>query len=72
MDRLLYLYGLTRDGHLQMRIGLKEFRDINLLGLWSLLKIPFAPYRVRSNRPNLKKIMLLLFGLTAVGLFFFL
>ncbi len=50
-DRLLGTYtAQPRDGHLQMRIGLKEFRDINLLGLWSLLKIPFAPYRVRSNR----------------------
>ena len=50
-DRLLGTYtAQPRDGHLQMMIGLKEFRDPNQLELWQLLKIPFAPYRVRSNR----------------------
>lgn len=50
-DRLLGTYtAQPRDGHHQMLIGLKEFRDITQLGLWQLLKIPFAPYRVRSNK----------------------
>lgn len=50
-DRLLGTYrDQPRDGHLQMQIGLKEFRDADQLGLWSLLKIPLAPYRIRSNQ----------------------
>lgn len=50
-DRLLGTYtAQPRDGHLQMRIGLKEFRDADQLGLWQLLKIPFVPYRIRSNQ----------------------
>lgn len=50
-DRLLGTYtDQPRDGHLQMQIGLREFRNQNQLGLWSLLKIPFAPYRIRSTR----------------------
>lgn len=49
-DRLLGSYtDQPRDGHQQMQIGLKEFRDSNRLGLWPLLKIPFAPYRIRST-----------------------
>jgi sterol desaturase/sphingolipid hydroxylase (fatty acid hydroxylase superfamily) len=50
-DRLLGTYtAQPRDGHHQMRIGLKEFRNADQLGLWPLLKIPFVPYRVRSNQ----------------------
>lgn len=50
-DRLLGTYtAQPRDGHDQMQIGLKEFRDSNRLGLWSLLKIPFVPYRTRSTQ----------------------
>lgn len=49
-DRLLGTYReQPREGHLGMTIGLREFRDPTRLSLWQLLKIPFAPYRVRSN-----------------------
>lgn len=49
-DRLLGTYReQPREGHLGMTIGLREFRDPTRLSLWQLLKIPFTPYRVRSN-----------------------
>lgn len=42
-DRLLNTYqAKPRDGHELMGIGLKEYRELNRLGLWRLLAIPFT------------------------------
>ena len=41
-DRLVGSYrAQPRDGHLGMRIGLKEWRSQQQLGLWPLLRLPF-------------------------------
>lgn len=50
-DRLFGTYtAQPRDGHEQMRIGLAQWRQPEMLGLWPLLRIPFAPL-TRRRRP---------------------
>ena len=48
-DRLFGTYrAQPRDGHDAMVIGLKEWRDLDQLGLWRLLCIPFVSLRRRA------------------------
>ena len=48
-DRLFGTYtAQPRDGHDAMVIGLKEWRDLEALGLWRLLSIPFIDLRRRA------------------------
>jgi len=49
-DRLLGTYReQPRDGHIGMTIGLREYRDQTVLGIWRLLRIPFETPPVRRN-----------------------
>lgn len=49
-DRLFGTYqAQPRDGHDQMTIGLKEWRDQRALGLWRLLLLPFVPSAPRRS-----------------------
>ncbi len=49
-DRLLGTYReQPRDGHSDMTIGLREYRDLTELGIWRLLRIPFETPLVRRN-----------------------
>lgn len=42
-DRIFATYtAQPKDGHLGMTLGLREWRDQNELGLWSLVKLPFV------------------------------
>lgn len=49
-DRLFGTYqDQPREGHTQMTIGLREYRNQLELGIWRLLQIPFEPYPVRKK-----------------------
>lgn len=50
-DRLFGTYrSQPREGHDQMTIGLKEWRDPRDVGLWQLLLLPFVPPAMRKGR----------------------
>jgi len=49
-DRLLGTYhAQPRDGHLNMMIGLREYRKQDELGVWRLLRIPFESISARRS-----------------------